>query len=462
MHLIVPSRPTPNGPLHLGHIAGPYLRSDILKRYLEGNGKCAFLASSCDVFDGWILQAIEEDQNVIAIRKNIDQIRADLAVFNIQFDYFGDPFDPEELYDLKLLMGEIQCSGHHAIHNWPKHILDQKLVFGSDISGTCPTCFSDVLGVICESCGQVCLPFDSQPQKGDLWRANLISKHRYSSAAIYFDGACQAAQHFHPKKYMDGVNTLRHNANGRIYPTLIPISSQAKEILGYKGEGDFVPFAPSSHLMYRNIFERKAVKKFGNYPVCSTSFIGKDGLFGHLILSPQIADSFGLRDYDNVEINSFLNLDGRKFSTSRNHAVWAHEIPDLIPDVDVDFWRLHLASIDMTKQDPNFSISAARNSYQSWYAPMWSWVDQYNGQAPHCGAEIGVLSDAFERAQSTIKIAMGEHGRKTHVFAQTLIEWIEIFPRLDEQQRFFWHNCLRDMGQPILTTLFSKNKGIDK
>src|SRR3990167_8582043 len=33
-NLIISTPPTPNGDLHLGHLSGPYLRADILKRFL--------------------------------------------------------------------------------------------------------------------------------------------------------------------------------------------------------------------------------------------------------------------------------------------------------------------------------------------------------------------------------------------------------------------------------------------
>jgi methionyl-tRNA synthetase len=55
-------------------------------------------------------------------------------------------------------------------------------------------------------------------------------------------------------------------------------------------------------------------------------FIGKDNIVFHTIIFPILLKEHG--DYilpDNVPAYEFLNLEGDKFSTSRNWAVWLHE-----------------------------------------------------------------------------------------------------------------------------------------
>ena len=45
---LMPIPPTPNGRLHLGHIAGPYLRMDMLGRYLRAQGHRVDVVSAVD------------------------------------------------------------------------------------------------------------------------------------------------------------------------------------------------------------------------------------------------------------------------------------------------------------------------------------------------------------------------------------------------------------------------------
>jgi methionyl-tRNA synthetase len=37
--IIIPATPTPNGDLHVGHMAGPYLAADIYARRLRAEGE---------------------------------------------------------------------------------------------------------------------------------------------------------------------------------------------------------------------------------------------------------------------------------------------------------------------------------------------------------------------------------------------------------------------------------------
>ncbi len=46
--LIIAPPPTPNGDLHVGHMAGPYLAGDIYARYLRLNGKAVNYATGTD------------------------------------------------------------------------------------------------------------------------------------------------------------------------------------------------------------------------------------------------------------------------------------------------------------------------------------------------------------------------------------------------------------------------------
>ena len=55
-------------------------------------------------------------------------------------------------------------------------------------------------------------------------------------------------------------------------------------------------------------------------------FIGKDNIVFHTIIFPILLKDHGeFILLDNVPSSEFLNLEGNKFSTSRNWAVWLHD-----------------------------------------------------------------------------------------------------------------------------------------
>src|SRR5690606_11775429 len=84
-------------------------------------------------------------------------------------------------------------------------------------------------------------------------------------------------------------------------------------------------------------------------------FIGKDNIVFHCIIFPAILKAAG--DYilpDNVPANEFLNLEGDKLSTSRNHAVWLHEYLEEMPGRR-DELRYVLTSISPETKDSDFT-----------------------------------------------------------------------------------------------------------
>ena len=86
-------------------------------------------------------------------------------------------------------------------------------------------------------------------------------------------------------------------------------------------------------------------------------FIGKDNIVFHCIIFPillKLGNGFVLPT--NVPANEFLNLEGEKISTSRNHAVWLHEYLEDFPEKK-DELRYVLTSLMPEKKDSEFTWS---------------------------------------------------------------------------------------------------------
>ena len=84
-------------------------------------------------------------------------------------------------------------------------------------------------------------------------------------------------------------------------------------------------------------------------------FIGKDNIVFHAIIFPILLKEHG--DFilpDNVPAYEFLNLEGDKFSTSRNWAVWLHEYMTENPN-KVDELKYVLTSIAPESKDSEFT-----------------------------------------------------------------------------------------------------------
>ena len=75
------------------------------------------------------------------------------------------------------------------------------------------------------------------------------------------------------------------------------------------------------------------------------NFIGKDNIVFHCIIFPIILKEHGEFILPtNVPANEFLNLEGGKISTSRNHAIWVNDFENDFPEKE-DVLRYVLCAI---------------------------------------------------------------------------------------------------------------------
>src|SRR5690606_15641500 len=84
-------------------------------------------------------------------------------------------------------------------------------------------------------------------------------------------------------------------------------------------------------------------------------FVGKDNIVFHTVIFPiLLKEHGGFILQDNVPASEFLNLEGDKFSTSRNWAVWLHEYIASYPD-KIDELKYVLTSIAPESKDSEFT-----------------------------------------------------------------------------------------------------------
>lgn len=92
-YVLIPVMPTPNGPLHLGHIAGPFLKMDMLARHLRRNGNTVALVSATDPYETHVLPRADEQNKPVEqiCAENHRAIHRCLQALDIRYDAFIDP-----------------------------------------------------------------------------------------------------------------------------------------------------------------------------------------------------------------------------------------------------------------------------------------------------------------------------------------------------------------------------------
>lgn len=318
--------PTPNGPLHLGHISGPYLASDIMSRYLRRHSVDVIHHSGTDDHQNYVqhkAQALQKKAGEFRTEMR-KKIQAGLKNLQIHFDEFIEPATD------KHYQNKIQKFKELCIQS--KVVLKEKMVLpycssckhflrDAFIIGNCPFCNETSQGG-CENCGLVAGPQDLTHPRCTVCDADASEKQ----AEVYTFNLSQYLPLIEndlrkislPKKLINLINKVQHENELKVLVTM-PDSDHSLHVW----------FEMAAHYQEFSLSDRFWIHSFGF-----------DNSFYYLLFIPALLKALNPKAKmpDVVLTNEFLLLEGKKFSTSRNHAIWANEFSG-----NTDHLRLHLS-----------------------------------------------------------------------------------------------------------------------
>jgi methionyl-tRNA synthetase len=153
--LVLGPNPTPNGGMHLGHIAGPYLAGDVYARYQRARGRSVVFTTGTDDSQTFVVASArrlgtEPEQ---LCRTSTELIREALDAIGISFDGFG-PFD--ETYAATVLdyFRALHAAGKFRLRTVRLPYLERtgEFIVEGLIEGECPVCLATCRGGLCETC----------------------------------------------------------------------------------------------------------------------------------------------------------------------------------------------------------------------------------------------------------------------------------------------------------------------
>ena len=105
-------------------------------------------------------------------------------------------------------------------------------------------------------------------------------------------------------------------------------------------------------------------------------FLWKDNIPFHTIMWPAVLLAHGWYKLpDDVVGNEFLNLEWEKISTSRNHAVWLH---DMVENFNQDYIRNYLIHCIPETKDSNFSREDFKEKSENISWSLWNLLNRIN------------------------------------------------------------------------------------
>lgn len=375
--LITAALPYANGPVHIGHLAGVYIPSDIYARYLRLKGEEVLFVCGSD--EHGVPVTIKAKKEGITPQDVVDRydaiIRQSFADFGITFDIYGRTTSPTHREHAAAIFRTLYDKGEFLEEESEQYYDPEAKQFLADryITGTCPRCQYDrAYGDQCEHCGSTLNPTDLIHPKSaisgatpelrktkhwylplnkheDFLRQWILEDHKEWKTNVY--GQC--------KSWLDGG--LQPRAVSRDLDWGIPVPVE-----GAEGKVLYVWFdAPIGYISNtKELLPDSWETWWKSEDTRLLHFIGKDNIVFHCIVFPAMLRAEGSYILpDNVPANEFLNLEGDKISTSRNWAVWLNEyLEDLPGKQDVLRYVLTANAPETKDNDFTWKDYQARNN----------------------------------------------------------------------------------------------------
>lgn len=375
--LVCVAWPYANGPVHLGQVAGAYLPADIFARYHRTRGNHVLMVSGSDQHGTPVtVRAEQESKPVEEVADFYHRSFLDTwKRMGISFDLFTSTHTPNHQRVVHEMWRTIKDNGYLYPATMPLMYCptDDRFLPDRYVTGTCPHCgFTFARGDQCDNCGRplngielvdpkctFCKSVSSTPEIRDSEHYFFKLSGLNKGLAEWVDWQAKAAN-WRPNVYNFTERYLAEGLHDRAITRDIEWGVPVPEP-GWERKRIYVWFeACMGYLSATHEACAAWPDRFGRWQdwwedgnTQSYYFLGKDNIPFHTIIWPgMLMANGGLNLPTDVPANEFLSLEGQKFSTSRNWAVWA---PDYLDAYDPDPLR-YLLSINMPESgDTDFS-----------------------------------------------------------------------------------------------------------
>ncbi len=371
-YTITAALPYTNGPIHIGHLAGVYVPADIYARYLRMQGKD--VAFVCGSDEHGVAIPMKAKKEGITPQQLIDKyhgiIKQSFVDFGVTFDNYSRTSNKIHHDTASEFFKKLNEDGKF-IEETTEQLYDKEAnQFLADrfVTGTCPKCGNpEAYGDQCESCGSSLNATDLINPKSAITGAVPTmkeTKHWFLPLDQYEDFLKEWILVGHKKDWKANVygqvkswvdEGLRARAVTRDLDWGIPVPVE-----GAEGKVLYVWFdAPIGYISATKEWAAREGKNWEDYwkknDTKMVHFIGKDNIVFHCIIFPIMLKAEGSYILpENVPANEFLNLEGKKLSTSKNWAVWLHEYLEDFPNQQ-DVLRYTLTANAPETKDNDFT-----------------------------------------------------------------------------------------------------------
>ena len=368
-YLITSALPYVNNNLHIGHLVGCWLPSDVYARFCRAMGRDVLYVCGADEH-GTTSEVGARKENM-PIEEYVDKYRKaheqSVRDFNLSFDMYGRTHTKkhEELIQSLFLRLEQENMIVEKSSMQPYSVNENMFLADRFVIGTCPKCgYEKAYGNECGKCGATLEPEQLINPHSAIDSSSPVemreTKHLYFRTSAMQDklrtwiasrvGWSKTALAIANKWLDEG---LHDSPITRDLKWGIPVNKP-----GYENKVFYVWFdAPWGYVSISQAANEKWADWWhGGDDVKYAQFMAKDNVSFHSIFFPaqELAMNDNWKTVDILKGFNFLNFNGAKISKSTGNGIFLN---DAINDAPADAWRYALIASAPETDDTDFTIA---------------------------------------------------------------------------------------------------------
>lgn len=407
-YIITAAPPNPNGDLHLGHLSGPFLGADVLRRFLVQQGRQARYVSYVDDYSCYVRRRAAAmgqttEQTAYTYGHRIEET---LALGHMLPDHFSHPQNQPLHTELtQRFFLELWTKGALAERELPAFYCAQckTYLYEAEVTGTCQFCEAQSGGLECEECARRldttglrnprCISCGEVPEVRQLCRIVFpLEPHREALRRFVEGGTWRP-------RLADYLRDMLSRPLPEVPFTRLDTLGIPVPLPGWEGHildtwfGGIWGYLAATSAHTIGTGEPVTGERLWKDPNTEViHFLGHDCSFSHAVFWPGLLLAHGeLTLPKHVITNEFYRLEDEKFSTSRGHAIWGGEFLRQTP---ADAVRFHLCLAGPETNQTSFSLrkftetsqTVLREGLQAWTDELLTLVHKdFGGVVPEPG-----------------------------------------------------------------------------
>ncbi len=368
-YLITSALPYVNGELHIGHLVGCWLPSDVYARFCRAQGRDVLYVCGADEHGTpAIVGAAKENMPVLEYNNKYYEkhLRA-ISDFKLSFDLYGRTHTPEQEKLIHELFSRLEEEGliEERETVQPFSVDDNMFLADRQLEGTCPKCgFDKARGDQCDNCSATYEATELKNPRSAISGSTNIEMRKTKNL---FFLASKVENNWrkwlleHAPKWSKTASAiamgwanegLRDTSITRDLPWGISVNKP-----GYENKVFYVWFdAPWGYVSISQAATPDWASWWKNDDCFYAQFMGKDNVKFHSVFFPEqeLAMNDNWKTVDMLKCMNFLNFEGAKISKSTGNGVFLDEALNIAPS---DCWRYALMASAPETDDTDFTMA---------------------------------------------------------------------------------------------------------